>query len=81
LQFESVDFDKNAKPAEKPGFAFLLLKYKHGRPNTKRSEVKSHEVYPRPTTNREDAKRLPAAYDTGAAAGSSKVNPQTLLQL
>jgi len=81
LQFESVDFDKNAKPAEKPGFAFLLLKYKHGRPNTKQSEVKSHEVYQRPTTNRKGAGRLPATDDSEAAAGSGKVNPQTLLQL
>jgi len=75
LQFESVGFEKNAMPAKKRAFLFGVLKYKHGRPNTKQSEVKSHEFHQRPATNREDAKRLPPAYDAGAAAESGKANP------
>lgn len=41
LQFQSVVFAENAIPAEKRGLHFLLLKYKHGRPNTNKKERES----------------------------------------
>ena len=41
LQFQSVSLAENAIPAEKRGLHFLLLKYKHGRPNINKKERKS----------------------------------------